>query len=132
MIIVTRNPYIRLAVVAAIVVAAAALSYQVNPVGSTFSPKCPVHLLTGLDCPTCGLQRFFHNLLHGRLAAAVALNPFLLVALPYVVAFVVAWVLPTGSRAHTRLWRVIAHPAMVWTYVVAYLAWFVVRNIISV
>jgi len=38
-------------------------------------PLCPVKWLTGRDCPTCGVTRALHALMHGHLAEAAALNP---------------------------------------------------------
>ena len=49
-------------------------------------PGCPFHFLTGLHCPGCGSTRCLHALLHGDVAAAWAMNPLLVLALP-VVAF---------------------------------------------
>jgi len=38
-------------------------------------PLCPVKWLTGRDCPTCGVTRALHALMHGHPAEAAALNP---------------------------------------------------------
>lgn len=53
-----------------------------DPAAHSFYPPCPLHALTGLDCPTCGGLRAAHLLLHGHLRAAFAMNPFLFFALP--------------------------------------------------
>lgn len=57
----------------------------------------PFHALTGWDCPACGGQRALHSLLHGRFGEALRFNPFLVVAVPYLLA--VAWTsLDDGRR----------------------------------
>jgi hypothetical protein len=60
--------------------AAAALLYAYDPAASSFYPSCPLRALTGLLCPLCGGLRAAHELLHGRVLEAAALNPFLFVA----------------------------------------------------
>ena len=57
-----------ISVAAAIVLTAAIFLYsEFDPAGSVFWPKCPFHLLTGLECPGCGSQRAVHSLLNGDL-----------------------------------------------------------------
>ena len=56
--------------------------YVVDPATSSIYPACPLHSLTGLDCPTCGGLRAAHLFLHGQFRAAFALNPLLFFALP--------------------------------------------------
>ena len=47
---------------------------------------CPFRAATGLPCPTCGLLRTTHHVLHGHLGRALATNPldalFLVVIVP--------------------------------------------------
>lgn len=43
---------------------------------------CPLHLLTGLKCPACGITTAVLALLHGDVSAAFAANPGLAVSLP--------------------------------------------------
>jgi hypothetical protein len=66
--------------------------YQYNPATVTFFPPCPFLLLTGLPCPGCGSQRCLHQLLHGHVVDAFALNPLLVLSLPYLlIGFVVEY-----------------------------------------
>ncbi len=71
---------------AAVSVVFAALALGVlfffDPSRYAFYPACPFHELTGWNCPGCGSLRAVHQLIHGRLAAAFRLNPFLCAALP--------------------------------------------------
>jgi len=64
--------------------AAAALLFFFNPADYAFYPRCPLHAVTGLDCPVCGGLRAAHLLLHGQVRAAFALNPFLFFAVPVI------------------------------------------------
>ena len=47
-------------------------------------PPCPVRYLTGLYCPGCGSLRAMHALLHGELGRAWAMNPLMMVMLPFI------------------------------------------------
>ena len=66
------------------IAALAVLFYVFDPATAGFFPRCPSLLITGFKCAGCGSQRALHALLHGDFAAAWALNPLLLLALPYV------------------------------------------------
>ena len=105
----------------------ALLYYRVDPTQAAWMPRCPFHLLTGLQCPACGNQRALHALLNGHLADAFAFNPFFLLSLPYLAALVVAAVL---RRRHPGPYRRLAHPRVVMAYVVLICLWWVLRNII--
>ena len=54
-----------------------------DPATSGIFPPCPVHYLTGWYCPGCGSLRAIHQLLHGNLRAAWAMNPLSMVLLPF-------------------------------------------------
>ncbi len=56
-----------------------------NPATSSIFPPCPFHALTGLYCPGCGSLRAIHQLLHGNLTTAWAMNPLTVLLLPFVV-----------------------------------------------
>ena len=55
-----------------------------DPATSGVFPPCPVRYLTGLYCPGCGSLRALHALLHGDLRRALAMNPLMVVTLPFV------------------------------------------------
>jgi len=55
-----------------------------DPATSGVFPPCPVRYLTGLYCPGCGSLRALHALLHGDLRRALAMNPMMVVTLPFV------------------------------------------------
>jgi hypothetical protein len=52
---------------------------------------CPIHALTGLDCPGCGLLRGTGRLLEGDLAGALDHNLLLPLVLPLVAVALVGW-----------------------------------------
>lgn len=99
----------------AVLLAAALLLFFFDPAHHGFYPRCPLHALTGLDCPACGGLRAAHQLLHGQLRAAFALNPFLFFALPVTALFLVR---PLRTRVRWLPWLALG----------ALLAWFVWRN----
>ena len=109
----TKLAYLLLAVS---ILAAAILLVLLDPARHAFYPRCPLHSLTGLECPTCGALRALHQLLHGNLRAAYALNPFLFVALPILA-------LATLRPFRTR--------GLSWIALAALLAWFLWRNYVE-
>jgi hypothetical protein len=54
-----------------------------DPATSGIFPPCPFRYLTGWYCPGCGSLRAIHQLLHGNLRAAWAMNPLTVVLLPF-------------------------------------------------
>jgi uncharacterized protein DUF2752 len=54
-----------------------------DPATSGMFPPCPVRYLTGWYCPGCGSLRAIHQLLHGNLRAAWAMNPLTVVLAPF-------------------------------------------------
>ena len=72
------------AIVAGFVAAVVMLDFF-DPATSGAFPPCPLLYLTGWYCPGCGSLRALHQLLHGNLAAAWALNPLTVVLLPFIV-----------------------------------------------
>ena len=55
-----------------------------DPAQSGFFPPCPFRYLTGWYCPGCGSLRALHQLLHGNIEAAWAMNPLAVVLLPFI------------------------------------------------
>src|SRR6202012_723473 len=86
--------------------------------GSDF-PVCPFRLLTGWNCPACGGLRMAHDVLHGDLAAAITDNVFLLVGIP---------MLAGSILLRRRTGRSLMPLPAAATFLIAALAWTVVRN----
>jgi hypothetical protein len=72
------------AIFAGAAVTAAGLLCVFDPATSGVFPPCPVRYLTGWYCPGCGSLRAIHQLLHGNLQAAWAMNPLAVILLPFV------------------------------------------------
>ena len=103
----------------------------VDPAESVWMPKCPVKLLTGLNCPGCGGQRAAHALLQGNIAGALHYNWFLLYAVPYLLILVVERFFLRGEwQREVRRWA--ENKYVVWFYIVSYCVWFVVRNVMKI
>lgn len=92
-------------------------------------PKCGFHLLTGYSCPSCGNSRLLYHLLHGHIFSAWRYNYFMLVAFPFVAIIIYAYAStsPTASRLRAILFR----PSLVFLYALLILAWWLLRNILS-
>lgn len=67
--------------------------YWFDPTRVAFIPPCPVYKITGYYCPGCGSLRALHRLFHGDVTGALAMNPLMVVSLPFIGAllFKPAW-----------------------------------------
>jgi hypothetical protein len=74
-----------LSTLVAVTAAALVTLHLFDPATSGIFPPCPVRYLTGWYCPGCGSLRAVHQLLHGNLRAAWALNPLTILLLPFLV-----------------------------------------------
>ncbi|KJE25179.1 Protein of unknown function (DUF2752) [Frankia torreyi] len=91
---------------------------------STAMPGCPIHRVTGLDCPACGTLRATYDVLHGRWAAAGHDNVFVLACAP-----LLAGLLARQARA-VRDDRYAPLPApLAYGLGGAALVWMIVRNL---
>jgi Protein of unknown function (DUF2752) len=78
----TRTRWLAVAIFAA-GTAALVMLRVFDPATSGVFPPCPVRYLTGWYCPGCGSLRAMHQLLHGNLRAAWAMNPLTVILLPF-------------------------------------------------
>lgn len=58
---------------------------------------CPLHRVTGLPCPGCGVTRGLMFLSHGEWSEALGANPWVLVIWPVLAAMALSLVVP-GAR----------------------------------
>lgn len=90
--------------------------------------ECPFHLLTGLDCPLCGLQRFLHAMLHMRMGDACHANAWLFVLMPYCLFLLLGEVFPKIEE--WKLYRLCNLNATMLCMLLLTIAWGVARNIL--
>ena len=105
--------------------------YCFNPTQFIFSPKCPFKMLTGWDCPGCGIQRAIHALFHGHFIEAISYHYYLAYSLPYALSFVVVWVAPDYGWSQ-KLRNFIQDRRVVYFYIITYFIWLFVRNILHI
>ena len=114
-----------------ILVIAGILYFVFDPsTNNWFFPKCPFHLVTGLQCPGCGLQRALHCLLHVDVMGALRFNAFIIVILPVLTLMVLGeWY----NYHHWFDWasRLINNRYSMIILGVLTLTWWIVRNIIG-
>ena len=104
----------------------AAVLFLFNPSEHGFFPRCYFRAVTGWDCPGCGGLRAAHQLLHGEVRAAFALNPLLVLALPLVGCFAVRFLFArvTGKK----LPQPFQSGHWIWVAAVVVVAFGVMRN----
>lgn len=97
-----------------------------NPAHSYLAPKCPVFLLTGWECPSCGIQRALHSILTGEWGLALRYNPFLCLSIPY--ALIAMWGAWGKGYAADKCSRFAFHRYTLWTYIALFFGWWIFRN----
>lgn len=85
-----------LAVVLTAVVAASVLIPPDVVIGGP--PTCLVRLLTGFDCPGCGMTRALVHLSHGRWSEALSFHPLVALVAPLLWALWAALVFEVAAR----------------------------------
>lgn len=98
-----------------------------NPAETVWMPKCPVHLLTGFECPGCGSQRALHALLHGDISGAFRSNAILFLIIPVVAVMAIA---EFNRNRWPRFYKTLLHPAFIYGILSAVVLWTIFRNII--
>lgn len=127
MAIAKRYRYVIYAVMSAILVVITAYMYYLNdPSFSPLAPKCFVRQLTGYDCPSCGVQRAIHSLLHLDVERAFWLNPFIFVVAPYIVLLILTSICRGKRWSIVRQW--IHNRYMTYLYIVLFFLWWIIRN----
>lgn len=119
----------RLGAAACVLAATSVLAflYLFNPSTSTLYPTCPFLWFTGCYCPGCGSLRAVHQLTRGHLAAALGLNPLMVLSVPflgYSLASQAARAI-TGRPLRTFFIR----PVFIWTFLGLVLAFWALRNV---
>jgi hypothetical protein len=89
-------------------------------------PTCPSLWLAGIYCPGCGSLRGLHALTHLDFAGVVAMNPALLLAVPYLGWAWVFWLLRSVGKAERRR---LAPAWVLWALLGLLLGYWVLRNV---
>ena len=98
-----------------------------NPYSEAWWLKCPLHTLTGWQCPLCGMQRQLHALMHFQWAEAWQLNPVLLLSYPYLFLLLLGQLSPRfrASRLGERCYK----NSVLFTFIAVLILWGIIRNI---
>lgn len=67
-----------------IIVTLLLIGYAVIVITTGKSIPCFVHLLTGLQCPGCGISRMLISMLYGDFHTAFSFHPFLFITWPVI------------------------------------------------
>lgn len=101
--------------------------YFFNPESTIWFPKCPFYILTGYQCPACGIQRAAYHTLHCQFGEAFKYNLFLAISIPYaLLLIIVSWIAP--QKTAYKLRHFCTHPATVKVFVMLTIMWWIVRN----
>lgn len=103
----------------------------VDPGSSVFFPKCPMKLLTGYQCPSCGVQRATHALMNGHFLEALHFNWWFVLAVPFFLLIVFSTLFP-GRPFWARIGAVVKSKTAIWCYIASYFLWWVLRNLLGV
>lgn len=84
-----------------------AILYTFDPASSSgIYPPSLTRTLGGFYCAGCGTLRGLHQILHGNFKAAWALNPLLILGLPYLIYWLIA--------VSLQFWRKFKLPIIIW------------------
>lgn len=103
---------------------ALAVLYCYEPKGQFFYPRCPFYSVTGWQCPGCGGLRATHQMLHGHLAAALALNPLAVVLWPIAAFLGIGHLMPGKPGA-----ALLKHRLAGWSMVSLLVVFGILRNL---
>ena len=103
----------------------------VDPTSSALFPKCPMKLLTGYQCPSCGVQRALHALMNGHLLQALAYNWWFILAIPFFLLVLLS-TLFQARPVWTRIGSIVKSKAALWCYIASYFIWWVLRNLLGI
>ena len=88
-------------------------------------------LLTGWQCPSCGVQRATHALMNGHLLAALQFNWWFILSVPFFFLVVLSTLFETRPL-WARIGAVVKCKAALWGYIASYFLWWVLRNLLGV
>ena len=98
-----------------------------DPLKSSYFPSCPFKSVTGLDCPGCGSQRAFHELLHLNFRKAFEYNALLVLSIPYLLLLMV-FNFESVKQRFPKLERILFGWKSVWIITIIVILFFIFRN----
>lgn len=116
---------ITIALSGVIVIAIVVVYHFFDPTNSVYAPKCLLKTLTGYDCPSCGCQRLLYSWANGHFVEGLRYNYFFLVGVLYILLILL-------RRHFPRLHHVCMSPTAIYLFIIMYLSWWIVRNILNV
>lgn len=93
-----------------------------------FFLACPLKKITSLDCPGCGSQRAFHELLHLNFQKAFRYNSLFVLAIPYA-ALGIFLNFGNNKKKYEKLSSILYAKAAVWIIVLCIFLFFIFRNL---
>jgi len=121
-------------IIPAIIIIAGFFYYCVDPNKSMLMPKCPLKLMTGYQCPSCGAQRAIHAFLHGNFYEAIAYNFFFIIAIPFLLITAYAVFMRARkkpSKLTIKLYDFTTNRYTLLAYVFLFFIWWIIRNLIG-
>lgn len=113
-------------VIIALLVFIMGLYISFNPEAYEWFPKCIFHQITGLQCPSCGVQRALHSLLIGEFVEAFHFNPFIIITTPLLLGVIYSKYFNTPSALLIR--KYLLHRYSMYIYITMYFLWWIIRN----
>jgi hypothetical protein len=102
--------------------------FAVSPHLASYVPPCPIHALTGIDCPGCGMTRGTMSLLSGDVAGAIDHNALMfLLGLPLLALLWFYWLRDRVGGRPAPGWA--RSPAALYTWLALAVVFTVVRNL---
>lgn len=90
---------------------------------------CPLHRITGWECPFCGAQRMIRALFHADWQAALSYNPFLFFSFPLIGIWLFRYWLSDASVWRSPFLSKLCSDRAFFIYLFAALLWGVLRNL---
>jgi len=107
------------AALAALLLAGVIYLYHIEPGVNGPGFACSFRRFTGLYCPSCGMTRALHHLLHGRFGTAFSYNRLAVVILPFLgfaLFYLFRWLVTGKQPPAIPVWAAVALTAVLVVY----------------